>query len=192
MSYFTTASSFNNPSCLLPRFSSASAIGFSGSRSAILSTAAVEMALSLVPSGTPVSVGCASGVDEFVRCFLSCAGVPFSLFDVSSGRWGKGRGSFAGRSVSCVQSVGVSGLWVSFPSVPCPPSLVPSSSSSKCFSGFGSGSWASLAFAVGSGVPSLVFLGSSLPCPSDWDLIAVPGCSGWFESTPFPRQLSLF
>lgn len=171
-------------------FSGASVVGFSGSRS-VVPSAAVRLAVSLVPAGVPVSVGCAGGVDGFVRSLLSGAGVPFSLFSVASGRWGRGRGAFAGRSAACVRSVGSGGLWVSFPSRSCPSGLVPSSSSSRCFSGSGSGSWASLAFAVGSGVPSLVFLGS-LPCPSGWGFSAVPGCPGWFGFRPGGGQLSLF
>ncbi len=180
-------------SALASWFLSASCVGFSGSRS-VAPSEAVRLAVSLVTVGVPVSVGCAAGVDELVRSLLSSAGVPFSFFEVASGRWGRGRGSFAGRSVACVRSVGVSGLWVSFPSVPCPSSparLLPSSSSSQCFSGSGSGSWASLAFAIGCGVPSLVFLGS-LPCPPGWGLSPVAGAPGWFGFSPPARQLPLF
>lgn len=171
-------------------FSNVSAVGFSGSRSSV-PLAEVSLAVSLVPSGVPISVGCADGVDECVRSLLLAAGVPFSLFSVSSGSWGSGRGAFAGRSIACVRSIGVHGLWVSFPSASCPSGLVPSSSSSRCFSGFGSGSWGSLAFAVGSGIPSLVFLGL-ISYPSDWGFAAVPGFPGWFGFSPSSVQLSLF
>ncbi len=183
-------SSASGGSGLAGWFSGVSVVGFSGCRS-VVPSAAVRLAVSLVPAGVPVSVGCAGGVDGFVRSLLSSAGVPFSLFSVASGRWGRGRGAFAGRSAACVRSVGSGGLWVSFPSRSCPSGLVPSSSSSRCFSGSGSGSWASLAFAVGSGVPSLVFLGS-LPCPPGWGLVPVFGCSGWFGFCPGGGQLSLF
>ncbi|MGK7894077.1 MAG: hypothetical protein AB4372_10740 [Xenococcus sp. (in: cyanobacteria)] len=175
---------------LAPWFAAASAVGFSGSRS-VAPTAAVGLAVGLVPAGVPVSVGCAAGVDECARSLLSAAGVPFSLFSVSSGRWGRGRGAFAGRSVACVRSLGAGGLWVSFPSAPCPSGLLPSASSSRCFSGSGSGSWASLAFAVGSGLSCLVFLGS-VPFPLGWGLSPVPGAPGWFGVAPRPRQLSFF
>jgi hypothetical protein len=164
------------------------AVGFSGSRSCSASQwRAVELAVSGL-CGQPVSVGCAAGVDELVRRLVPSARV-FRVSDCGF----RGRGAFAARSVACVRSVAVSGgLWVSFPSLAdfgCPVGLVPSSSSSRCFSGSGSGSWASLAFAVGCGVRCLVFLPSV--CPPAW-LSAVPGCPGWFEFQPVSFQLSLF
>lgn len=162
-------------------------VGFSGSRSCSASQwSAVELAVSGL-CGQPVSVGCARGVDELVRRLVPSARV-FRVSDCGF----RGRGAFAARSVACVRSVAVSGgLWVSFPSLVSdyPPGLVPSSSSSRCFSGSGSGSWASLAFAVGCGVRCLVFLPSV--CPPAW-LSAVPGCPGWFEFQPVSFQLSLF
>lgn len=172
-------------------FSRFSAFGFSGSRSSVPFGAA-SRAVSLVPGSASVFVGCASGVDGFFRSSFPSA----SVFSASS--FGSGRSSFARRSVAIVQTVAAAGgLWVSFPSSACPPGLLPSSQSSACFCGGGSGSWASLAFALGSGVPCLVFLGS-LPCPPSWGLIPVPGWSGWFGSEsalnirPPHTQLSLF
>ncbi|WP_146136550.1 hypothetical protein [Aphanothece hegewaldii] len=153
-------------------FSRFSAFGFSGSRSSVPSGCSV--AVSFVPSGADVFVGCAAGVDAFFRSAFPSARV----FNASA--FGSGRSAFAARSVAVVRAVGAAaGLWVSFPSSPCPAGLVPSSSSSRCFCGSGSGSWASLAFALGSGVPCLVFLGS-LSCPVGWGLSPVLGCSGWF------------
>lgn len=162
-------------------------VGFSGSRSLSASQwRAVELAVSGL-CGQPVSVGCAAGVDELVRRLVPSA----SVFRASDCGF-RGRGAFAARSVACVRSVAVSGgLWVSFPSLVSdyPPGLVPSSSSSRCFSGSGSGSWASLAFAVGCGVRCLVFL-PSVSAPA-W-LSPVVGCPGWFEFQPVSFQLSLF
>jgi hypothetical protein len=119
------------------------------------------------------------------------------VFSVSSGRWGAGRGAFAGRSAACVRAISAAGgLWVSFPSSPCPLGLLPSASSSRCFCGLSAGTWSSLAFALGSRVPCLVF--STLGVPAGWGLSPVPGCPGWFGcplalgvTTP-PVQLSLF
>ena len=164
-----------------------SCLGFSGSRSSV--PVGVFGLLGVVRSFSgSVFVGCASGVDEFWRSVFPSA----SVFSVASGRFGSGRSAFARRSVACVSSVGAAGgLWVSFPGSPCPSGLVPSSSSSSCFCGSGSGSWGSLAFAVGSGVPCLVFLGS-LPCPSGWGLVPLSGRPGWFVFRPAAVQLSLF
>lgn len=174
-------------------FSQFSCFGFSGSRKWGQSPAPLSLAAAAVPSGSRVLVGCAAGVDAFFRSAFPAA----EVFAVSSGVWGVGRGAFAARSVACVRAVAAAGgLWVSFPSSPCPVGLAPSSSQSRCFSGRGSGSWASLAFALGSGLPCIVFLGS-LPVPAGWGLFPLPGLKGWFGCSqvvgqPSPVQLSLF
>ena len=170
-------------------FSRFSCFGFSGSRVWSSPVAPLSLAASLVPSGSHVCVGCAKGVDGFFRVAFPAA----EVFAVSSGRWGSGRGAFAGRSVACVGAVASrSGLWVSFPASACPAGLLPSR---RAYSGSGSGSWASLAFALASGVPCVVFLGS-LPCPLGWGLSPVPGSPGWFGCSvalgSAPVQLSLF
>ena len=172
-------------------FSRFSAFGFSGSRSELPSFGAASRVVSLVPTSASVFIGCASGVDAYFRWRFPSA----SVFSASS--FGSGRGVFAARSVAVVRAVAAAGgLWVSFPCCPCPAGLLPSASSSRAFCGSGSGSWASLAFAVGSDVASLVFLGS-LPCPRGWGLIPVPGWSGWFGCSvacgvrPAHTQLSL-
>lgn len=174
-------------------FSQFSVFGFSGSRRGVCSHLLSSVAAA-VPVGAAVFVGCAAGVDAFFRSAFPAA----SVFSVSSGRWGSGRGAFAGRSVACVRAVAAaSGLWVSFPSSACPVGLGPSASSSRCFSGFASGTWSSLAFALGSGVSCLVFLPAGVSVPSGWGLSPVVGCPGWFGSaacvgSAVPVQLSLF
>lgn len=175
-------------------FSCFSAFGFSGSRSlsGVLPFTALSSAVAAVPAGSRVFVGCAPGVDAYVRqCFPSA-----EVFSVASGRWGSGRGAFAARSIACVRACSAAGgLWVSFPGSVCPVGLFPSASSSRCFSGRGSGSWSSAAFALGSGVACLVFAPAGVP--SGWGLSPVPGCAGWFGCDrllgyPAPVQLSLF
>ncbi len=172
-------------------FSGSAVVGFSGSRAACpVLRSAFSAAAAAVPASSSVVVGCARGVDELARAAFPSA----SVFAVSSGRWGRGRGAFAGRSVAFVRALSSSsGVLVSLPAVGSVPAagLVPSSSSSRCFSGGGSGSWASLAFAVGLGVRCLVFLGSS-PVPAGWSFSPVAGSPGWFESAPVGVQLSLF
>ena len=162
-------------------------VGFSGSRSpSPASLAAVSAVAALVSA--PVAVGCARGVDLAVRGLFPSA----SVFAVSSGAWGVGRGAFAARSSAFVRALAAGGgCLLSFPSAPCPSGLVPSRSSSRCFGGFGAGSWSSLAFALGLGVPCAVFLPVGVACPVGWGLVAVGG--GWFVSaSPSSSQLSLF
>lgn len=167
-------------------FGCASAVGFSGSRSSVPSACA--SVVPLVLSGCPVFVGCAPGVDGFFRAAFPSA----SVFAAAS--FGSGRGSFAARSVAVVRAVaaagasaGSGGLWVSFPSGACPAGLAPSASSSRCFSGSGSGSWASLAFAAGSGLSCLVF---GFAPPASWGFSPLGG--GWWWLGSPVRQLSLF
>lgn len=160
--------------------------GFSGSRSpAPASLAALSWLCGQLPLGASVVVGCARGIDQAARLAFPGA----QVFYASS--FGSGRSSFAARSVACVQAVAASsGLWVAFPSTPCPVGLLPSARSSQAFSGKGSGTWASLAFAVGSGVSCLVFLPSGMVAPPAWGLL--PLGDGWFHFSPATVQGSLF
>jgi hypothetical protein len=180
-------------------FAHARRVGFSGSRAPLAapSLAASRVSLSVWACRfAEVGVGCAPGVDAAVRGACPRAVV----FRASS--FGSGPGSFAARSVALVRWVAacpVGSLFVSFPSSPCPAGLVPCSSSSVCFRGLGSGSWASLAFAVGLGVPSLVWLPAGVPVPPGWVFsapgpgpsVAPWGGAWWLVSAP-AVQLSLF
>jgi hypothetical protein len=166
------------PAAVSSALCSASAVGFSGSRSVV--SPALAPACAGVPSGVPVLVGCAAGVDQAVRAVFPSA----RLFSVAGG----GRGAFAARSVAFVRALaGAGGVLLSFPSGPCPAGLLPSSSSARAFCGSGSGSWASLAFAVGVGLPCFVF--APFGVPPAWGFVAL-GC-GWWSVPLGPVQLPL-
>ncbi len=144
-------------------------VGFSGSRRLSLSFAPAVAGVvgSVLAAGCSVVVGCAPGADAFVRS----AALGALVFSVAA--FGSGRGAFAARSVALVRAVAAGGSgsgFVVFPSVPCPAGLSPSARSSACFCGFGSGSWASAAFAAGLGLPLVVFpCGfSGLPAWGHW------------------------
>jgi hypothetical protein len=156
-------------------------IGFSGSRHGIDPDAG-ELAAAAVPAGAEVVVGCAAGVDAFFRSRFPAARV--LRVDSSLGRAG-----FARRSIACVEAIS-RGLWVSFPSGACPSGLFPSAFSRWCFSGCGSGSWASLAYAIGRGGSALVYLGT-VPAPGGWGLVRVPDSMGWWRFQSPQVQLSL-
>jgi hypothetical protein len=164
------------------------AVGFSGSRSLPSQSAiALRSVAALVSPSAVVSVGCARGADSLARSLFPSAHV----FSVASGRWGSGRGAFAARSIAVIRAVqSAGGLWVAFPASPCPAGLLPSPSSSQCFSGLGSGSWASLALAIGSGLAALCFLPPGVPCPVGWGFTSLGG--GWFRFVPRAVQLGLF
>lgn len=158
--------------------SSSSVVGFSGSRRPC--SVCASALLSFLPSVSAPSVFVCDcvGVDALVRSFFPSSRL--RLFSVASRvRW-----AFASRSASFVRSLAsVGGVLVSFPCRPCPVGLAPSPVVGRCFCGLGSGSWAEICFAVGLGVPVLVFLGS-VPAPS-W---LRPVSDGWFVSS----SVSLF
>ena len=162
-------------------FSSFSAVGFSGSRSlsGVPFFRCVSLAGSAVAAGCAVSTGCAAGADAAARAG-ACGSV--QVFSVASGRWGVGRGAFAGRSAAFVRSLAGSAapLLVSFPSGACPTGLV---LGRQWASGFGSGSWAGVALAAGLGVSVVVFLPAGVSPPTGWGAwVSVSGgllAGGW-------------
>ena len=156
-------------------------VGFSGSRHSIDSQAG-DLAAAAVSPTAEVVVGCAAGVDAFFRSWFPAARV--LRVDRALGRAG-----FARRSIACVEAVS-GGLWVSFPNGACPSCLFPSASPGRCFSGSGSGSWASLAYTIGRGGAALVYLGS-VPAPGGWGLVRVPDAIGWWAFKSSQVQLSL-
>lgn len=177
-------------------------VGFEGSRFLAPSFASLvsSVVASVLRSGRSVATGCARGLDFFVRSSCPSAVV----FSVASGRFGSERSAFARRSIALVESVAASGSgagFVVFVESPCPSGLVPSSSSSRCFSGFGSGSWASAAFAAGLGLPLVVFwCGSGSPVLPAWSggSWVCAGSGVWARgfrfvpSSPSPEKTGLF
>jgi hypothetical protein len=151
-------------------------VGFSGSRSVV--PPVLSSCCAAVPSSSVVLVGCAGGVDAAVRRAFPSAVV----FSVGF----SGRGAFAARSSAFVRSLQArGGVLFSFPSGACPAGLLPSSS---WRSAGGSGSWGSLALAIGLGVPCFVFCPAGVP--SGWGFEPLGG--GWFRSMSVGNQLSLF
>lgn len=177
-------------------FAGVVSVGFSGSRSLSPAAAALSSLLPSVPAGVRVSVGCARGVDLAVRSFFAGSS-SLLVFSVASGRFGVGRSAFARRSCRCVLSVarGGRGLLVVVPSGACPAGVRPS----RSFRGCGSGSWGSLAFALGRGRRVLLWLPSGVRPPVwagvSWSSAGALGSSGcWWLGVPAssPAQLSLF
>lgn len=168
----------SNPSTstgIRQQFRTAPVVGIGGSRApGAASLRALGQVLPLIPATAPVYVGCASGIDAAVRSARPGARV----FRAGSSR----PGALARRSIRCVRAVAqAGGVWVSFPGRACPSGIRPSRSASACFSGGGSGSWASLALAAGLGRPCLVFLPRSVQPPSSFGL--QPLGRGWHWRT---------
>ncbi len=164
-------------------------VGFSGSRSLSSSSpAAVLLAACVrgaVASGAPVAVGCASGADALVRSLCSSARV-FAAASSSPA-------ALAARSVAFVRALAaVAGsLLVSAPSGLCPRGVFPSRAWVSGASP--SGSWSSLALAVGLGVSVFVvgLPASSLPAwwGGSWVASSRFGVAGFSFRSPV---LSLF
>ena len=179
--------SLGAPSCLAagPSWAGWLTVGFSGSRRAPAHVLAAVSAFARAVgrSGVPVLVGDAPGVDAAVAAGVSRAPAgDLRRFVVRhrAARWG-----FAERSVLMVRTLADS-PWpalVVVPCRPCPRGLVPSSSSRACFAGFGSGSWASAAFAAGLGVSVFVLAAGapeSLPVwGAGWSSVSLAGFPAW-------------
>ena len=161
-------------------------VGFSGSRREV--PAIAYSVFKKVDATQRVLVGDASGVDRAVREYFPGA----EVFRI---KW-KNKGAFAERSIRFVKALSEAalgatasnnGCLISFPDKDCPSGLVPSPKSGKCFSGKGSGSYATLAYAVGLNIPCFVYL-QSFNC--DW---LEPLGHGWTCYRPVKqKQLSLF
>ena len=139
---------------LVSYISSFPVVGFSGSRNPY-SHASISVSV-LLPklsgySGV-VGVGCAKGVDNLVRSYFPQARV----FKVQSPI---NRKAFALRSTRLINwLVASSGLLLAFPSTSCPAGVTPS----LRFNGYGSGTWGSVALAIGMGAPVLLYVHFSL------------------------------
>lgn len=178
--------------------SSLRSVGFSGSRSpSRAAVLALESVLPLVPlQGCRISVGCARGIDSLVRAYFRSS-PSLLVFSVASDRFGVGRSAFARRSVACMRSVarGDRGLLVALPSSPCCPAGV---SPSRRFFGGGSGTFGSVAFALGSGRRVLLWLPSGCLPPAwagvEWSVSGSAPVGCWWFGVPVPVsvQLSFF
>ena len=171
-------------------------VGFCGSRSLVSSPLVAPVVGSVLRSGRGVAVGCAAGADALVRAAApGCA-----VFSAAAFPGLPARAALAARSAALVSAVAASGVGAAFvgfvASGPCPAGLLPARSASRCFAGFGSGSWAALAFAAGVGLPVVVFpVGGPAWLPLAWGAWSPAAASGVWASawrlTP-PRQASLW
>ena len=169
-------------------FKNLKSIGFSGSRfPSEESKKALKELLDLVPVGVRISVGCAKGVDAIARNYFQNSN-SLLVFSVASGRFGNGRAAFARRSSRCALSVAKNGLLVAVPSSAAPVGV----KVGKSFNGKGSGTWGTIAFALGHGRKVLIW---SQEKPPSWEKVSWSKKeNNWWLGVPaaVPAQLSLF
>lgn len=167
-------------------FKDLKSIGFSGSRSpSEEAEKALKELLDLVPSGARISVGCARGIDAIARNYFQNSNL--EVFSVASGEFGTGRAAFARRSSACVLSVAEDGLLVAVPSSAAPNGV----KVGRSFNGKGSGTWGSIAFALGHQRRVLVWC-KEVP---SWEKVSWERLgNNWWLGVPVvaPSQLSLF
>ena len=125
-------------------------VGFTGSRDGFANKALLETVVNSLVN-VPIAVGCARGVDAQIRRLRGDA----TVYSVASPGAGSGARSWAvalaRRSMAMVDDCY---LLIGFASVSCPLDVYPAHS----FVGGGSGTWASIAYAAGRGIPVVVFL----------------------------------
>lgn len=99
-------------------------------------------------------------------------------------------GSVVGSVVAAAPRPGL----VAFPTAAAPAALAPSASAAACFAGYGSGTWATAAYAVGLGLPLVLFPCGEAQLPGTWG--AWQPCAGAWRGgyllKPGAVQKSLF
>lgn len=171
-----------------------SIIGIGGARRCGCKESAAELLkfLSYIPKSKKVVVGCARGIDKVVR---DVRGSNCKVFEADKQPHAIVAHRLVARSIACVSACATSnssGLWVSFPIHACPASIAPSPDSRACFNGSGSGSWSSLAYAIGSGISAIAFLPQGFRPLSYWNMQPVDGALGWWQFQSGQIQLKLF
>ena len=164
-------------------------VGFTGSRHGFNSAQFVQtVAKSVSLAGHSVAVGCASGVDALVRQACPNAQV-FKVASPGAGLPVSMSIALARRSQAMVSACNV---LVGFASVSCPNGVSPL----RHFCGGGSGTWASLVYAISQGKRVFVFLAPTVVLPA-WSggawVQSVPSglWAGSFTWQPSASQLSL-
>jgi hypothetical protein len=148
--------------------------GVGGSRQpSEFAAAAAREVIALLPS-VSVASDC-SGVSAMAAQAHPSARV----FSVADYRAQAGRGAIVARNVAMISALAQmpNPCWVCIPSKPCPSGLRPTARASQAWNGSGSGSWAEIAYALGLGIPCLVWVEEYSHLPRWCNQIALGG--GW-------------
>ena len=161
-------------------------VGFTGSRKldrayAALAESAVELIWRKRRGKVEIIVGCAAGLDSFVREACRNHSAEHHIYEVAGGKYGSGAGAFAKRSIALIDALiadRAGSALICFPDAPCPAKLAPHKDSKKCFAGYGSGTWATAAYARGNDLPVIVF-----PCAGRQNDILPRSWGNWTQGS---------
>ena len=131
--------------------------------------------------GSTVCVGCAAGLDEQVRRWVG-DNAGLKVFWASEYPGINYAQKLANRSAGLVQFIHANnGCLIAFPMKACPDGIVPCQTwrSAK-----GSGTWGTIALAVGLGLPTMLWLPDGIDAP-DWRDRLERKSSNWWLSLPF-------
>lgn len=174
---------------LREHLAAANAVAVTGSRALHLGemTTNLKYVLTMLPERTPLYVGCASGVDQYTRLHRAGAQV------LEAKDHGPGIVGIVRRSQALARKIAATngGLIVGLPYQPCPTGLVPSRHGSACFNGSGSGTWATLAYAIGLGCKALIWIDHKTNPPEAWALHRLQ----WLETNWYilePKRTDIF
>jgi hypothetical protein len=149
-------------------------IGFSGSRS--LQGPGLDALVSLfrlIPIDCRGVVGCALGADAAVKAEFD-GKRNLSVISVGSGLFSSGKAAYARRSMAVVESLSSNDLLIVVPDRSCPPLVAPS----RSFRGYGSGTWGTAAYALGT--DRRILLWSPSTPPPAWKSIEWNYLDGWY------------
>lgn len=139
-----------------------SCVGFSGSRDGGPQDL-IAGVVGKVRSDALICVGCAKGVDAQVRSL--CHDRPLKIFKASEYPGANYAVKLANRSSALVGCLIINnGILIAFPNAACPSGVEPCQ---RWRSAKGSGTWGTIALAVGRGLTTIVHLPGAL-APPDW------------------------
>jgi hypothetical protein len=159
---------------------SSQVIAFSGSRNP--QTPEIKALLYIVPKvpkSAQIYVGCANGIDNLVLNNFPQATV-FKASDYKTNI----KSALALRSTDCVKSVPDQGLVIAIPSGACPKEVKPS----RSFAGHGSGTWGTIALAIGLEKRVCIFS----PQPPKWVGEEIEKNWWYYQPREKAMQMSLF
>lgn len=138
-------------------------IGFTGSRHYKTNNIIPEVVKHISIQKQTVLVGDCRGLDTQIITLLDRC----MVFKASY--YGTGKSSFALRSIALVNYLHkLGGLLLAFPLSKPHDALKPSADSKQCFAGYGSGTWATVAYAIGKGLTVLLYSEREQDVPKKW------------------------